>query len=164
MARFTMAWAAGVGFLIAGPALAQTHCPTDAAPLPPELATWSAAPAPLSKDAALTAGIPARAALKPTSEVTFTSAPERETKPDSFGGVLRFETPEAGTWRVSLGAGGWIDVLSGGKPVASIAHGHGPACSGIRKIVDFALPAGTYVLQISNAATNSIDVMVARAP
>lgn len=112
----------------------------------------------------LVAGTPARVALEPVLKVRFAAPPEREPKPDSFGGVIAFEVQQAGTWRVALGVGGWVDVLADGKAASSTAHGHGPACSGIRKIVDFALPAGIHTLQISGAAADSIDVMVTRAP
>lgn len=164
MGRFSGAWGVGIALLISGPALAQSDCPKDAEPLPPALAAWSATPGALSKDAVLAAGAPMRVALEPTSKIRFVAPPEREPKPGSFGGVIAFDVQQAGTWRVALSGAGWVDVLAGGKALASTAHGHGPACSGIRKIVDFALPAGTYTLQISGAAADSIDVMVTRAP
>lgn len=164
MARFSGVWGAGMAILISGSALAQSDCPAGTEPLPPALAAWSAAPGALSKGTMLVAGTPARVALESVSTVRFAAPPEREPKPDSFGGVIGFDVQQAGTWRVALSGAGWIDVLVDGKVVPSAAHGHGPACSGIRKIVDFALPAGTYALQISSAATDSIDVMVTRAP
>lgn len=156
-------WSVGIALLIASPALAQPDCPKDAEPLPPALAAWSPTPDVLSKDAVLATGSPMRVALEPT-KVRFAAPPQREPKPGSFGGVIRFDVQQAGTWRVALGAGGWIDVLTDGKAVASTAHDHGPACSGIRKIVDFTLRTGTHTLQISGAAADSIDVMVTRAP
>lgn len=164
MRCFSRAWSAGIALLVSGPALAQSDCPASAEPLPPALAAWSAAPVVLSKDAMLVAETPTRVALKPASQVQFAAAREREPKPESFGGVTGFTVPQAGTWRVALSDAGWIDVLANRNAVPSTAHGHGPACSGIRKIVDFALPAGTYTLQISGVATNSIDVMVTPAP
>ena len=46
----------------------------------------------------------------------------------------------------------------------SVAHGRGPACSGIRKMVDFALEPGLYVLQIAGNGGPSLPVMIARLP
>lgn len=163
MRRFSRVWGAGIALLISGPALAQSNCPGGAEPLPPALAAWSEAPV-VSNGVTLAAGTPVRVTLEPASKIQFAAQPEREPKPESYGGVIGFDVQQAGTWRVALSGAGWIDVLADGKVVPSTAHGHGPACSGIRKIVDFALPAGTYALQISSAATDSIDVMVTRAP
>lgn len=164
MGCFSGVWGAGMAILISGSALAQSDCPAGAEPLPPALAAWSAAPGALSKGTMLVAGTPARVALESVPTVRFAAPPEREPKPDSFGGVIGFEVQQPGAWRVALSEAGWVDVLTGGKAVPSTAHSHGPACSGIRKIVDFALPAGSYTLQISGAAGHSIDVMVTRAP
>ena len=40
---------------------------------------------------------------------------------------------------MGLSAGAWIDVVKDGAQVASSAHGHGPACSTLRKQVAFEL-------------------------
>ena len=82
----------------------------------------------------------------------------------SHGGLVGFSVTEAGTYRVALGSGAWIDVVRGGKAAASTAHGHGPACSGVRKTVDFPLTPGRYILQIAGNGTPSIAVMVTRLP
>ncbi|PZO77611.1 MAG: hypothetical protein DI632_08755 [Sphingomonas hengshuiensis] len=63
-----------------------------------------------------------------------------------------------------MGGGAWIDVVDGTHGVASVDHGHGPACSGIRKMVDFDLPAGTHVVQITGSREDSLTMMVARLP
>lgn len=80
----------------------------------------------------------------------------------SFGGTLRFTVAVAGTYRIGLGSGVWIDVIRDGKPIASVAHDHGPACSPVRKIVDFALTPGSYALQLSGGKAASVDVMVVK--
>jgi hypothetical protein len=48
--------------------------------------------------------------------------------------------------------------------LTSIAHGHGPDCSGIRKMVDFRLEAGSYVLQIVGNGAPTVRVLVASVP
>ena len=57
----------------------------------------------------------------------------------------------------------WVDVVRAGRALASSAHGHGPACTGIRKIVDFRLQPGRYVLQVSGGTSASVPVLIARA-
>ncbi len=62
------------------------------------------------------------------------------------------------------GWGAWIDVVRDGKPLESIAHGHGPACSGIRKIVDFALQPGRYLVSIDGNEAPEVSILVAAKP
>lgn len=87
--------------------------------------------------------------------------PEKPGKPATHGGLASFTVATPGTYRVALGAGAWVDVVRDGKAVASVAHGHGPACSTIRKMVDFRLTPGRYLLQIAGNADPVIPVMVA---
>ncbi len=65
---------------------------------------------------------------------------------------------------MALGSGAWIDILKGGKAVASTAHGHGPDCTGIRKMVDFPLTPGRYTLQIAANGEAALPLLVARLP
>jgi len=142
-----------------------------AAPPPPELAGWSAR-TPLAAAsnvkglgrAALVAGAPIDAKLQPVGRVGYAARPEKPGKAGSFGGLYALVVTRPGTYRIGLGAGAWIDVLKGRKPVASTAHGHGPACSGVRKMVDFPLTRGRYVLQIAGSPEALLPVMVARLP
>jgi hypothetical protein len=69
-----------------------------------------------------------------------------------------------GTYRIALGAGPWIDVLKDGKPVVSSAHSPGPSCSTVRKVVDFPLQPGRYVLQVSAAADPRLGIVVVARP
>jgi len=55
-------------------------------------------------------------------------------------------------------------VVSGGKAAASVAHSHGPDCSGVRKMVDFPLTPGTYTLQIAGSRQRAITVLVTPLP
>lgn len=52
----------------------------------------------------------------------------------------------AGTYGIASGAKGWIDLYRVGDRTAltAAAHGHGPACSGIAKIVRYTLTPGDY--------------------
>jgi len=72
---------------------------------------------------------------------------------------------EAGRYGVAGDGKVWIDVAAAdSKPLVSVDHGHGPSCSGIRKIVWFDLAAGTYQLALSKAANASVRLLVVRAP
>lgn len=142
-----------------------------AAPLPAELAGW-ASPAPLTAatdkagldKAMLVPGTAAALTLAKTADVRYPIQPEKPGGSVSHGGLVGFTIKEAGTYRVALGSAAWIDLIEGGKPVESIAHGHGPDCSGIRKMVDFPLKPGRHLLQLSANPTADMTVMVARLP
>lgn len=167
----------GAAIAAAGPVTAQNampkapQCSAAPAPLPAELSAWSEkAPAAAAADQAALANavaVPGKAvalALKPTPDVKYALRPERPGGSVSFGGMLAFDVGAKGTYRIALGSGAWIDVVKDGQAAVSSAHGHGPDCSGIRKMVDFALEPGRYVLQIVGNGTPSVPVMVARLP
>jgi len=159
---------------LASPAAAQDapeHCPENRVAFPAELAGW-ASPAPLSAaaDAAhldgatLTLGAAANATLRPTGDIHYVAQPGRPGTAGSFGGMFAFAVAQAGPYRVAIGSAAWIDVVGGGSVIASSGHSHGPACSGIRKMVDFALTPGHYVLQIAASGAATLPVMVVRLP
>ena len=86
-------------------------------------------------------------------------APERKPDVHKFGGMIPIEVKQAGRLIVALDAGAWIDLVRDGAAVKSVTHGHGPACSGIRKMVEFDVTQGRYQLQIVNAPAASIHAM-----
>lgn len=147
--------------------------PACAAPaeLPAALAGWTSA-TPLkaaadydsSRRAALVPGKAAAIALLQTPKVRYPVRPEKPGGTVSFGGVLRFTVADEGVWRVALGSGAWIDVVKDGKASESVAHGRGPACTGIRKMVDYRLAPGTYALQVAANGSETVTLMVARLP
>jgi hypothetical protein len=151
--------------------LAAPVCTQGKAVLPPELAAWSSTvPKQAAKDAktiataTLMPGQAVTAALFRTADLHYVVRPEKPGGSVSFGGLFRFAVKEAGTYRIALGSGAWIDVLKGKTAVESIAHGHGPECSDIRKMVDFSLKPGRYALQISANGGNSLPLLVTRVP
>lgn len=145
--------------------LTQQACPAGAEPVPRALSAWG-------EGAAVAAGASANAAMEidigetfavdlhPNAHFDLSVAPKRAAAPDSHGGFLDFEVATAGTYRIALSDAAWIEVIAAGKPVTSAAHGHGPACSGMRKIVDFALNPGRHLLQVSGAPGASIRALV----
>lgn len=141
------------------------------ATLPPALAGWTAKGAMTSAtqasglDAAmLTPGKAVTVALHSTRDVQYVTQPEKPGGSVAHGGVLAISIAEAGTYQVSLSSGAWIDVLKDGAATMSSAHAPGPACSGIRKTVQFPMQPGRYVIQVSANADPAIDVMVSRVP
>lgn len=112
--------------------------------------------------AILAPGVAASVTLAPERQVAFAVAPGKPGRPISYGGMITLSVPVAGTYRVALGAPAWIDMVRGGMAVVSVAHDHGPACSGIVKMVDFVLPAGPATIELSGAPTPVATTMVVR--
>jgi len=138
---------------------------------PPALAGWtskqdvsSASKADGLPRAALTIDRGATVALHPTREVSYVAQPDKPGGSVASGGLLSVSIATAGTYQVNLSSGAWIDLLQDGKAVLSTAHAPGPACTGIRKTVQFPLQPGRYVLQLSANADPTIQVMVSRVP
>ncbi len=150
---------------------APANCPADAKPLPAALSGWSdktsvdaASNAAGLQTAALIPGKAAVVTLRHTREVQYVTQPEKPGGSVAYGGLLSLDVKTAGTYQVSLNSGAWIDLLKDGAPVMSGAHAPGPACSGIRKTVQFPLQPGRYVIQLSANADPTIAVMVSRVP
>lgn len=141
-------------------------CPTPA-PLPAGLAGWArpttiSAGARAAKAPTIAVGAATTAGLVPMATLTTAAAPAKAPTGGSHGGLLAFTIPAAGRYQVALGAAAWLDVIAGGKALASVAHGHGPACTGIRKIVHFDLKPGRYLLQIAGSPSATAEVLIAR--
>lgn len=160
-----------VSLVLAGNAGAQETkgCPAIAAP-PAGFAHWGqGSPLPAAATAAdaqrnvLPRGAARKLRLLPAATVRLAAPPERADTGTSKAGLAVFDVAEAGTYRVALGGPAWIEVVRGDKPVRSVGHGHGPECSGIRKIVDFPLTPGRYLLQLSASEAPEVTVMIAAA-
>ncbi len=173
--RITFTAILTVALLASGAAGAQEmqaapKCTEMVAP-PPALAGWtgkaditSASKADGLAQAALTIDHGANVTLHPTREVSYVTQPDKPGGSVASGGLLAVSIATAGTYQVNLGSGAWIDLLQNGKAVLSTAHAPGPACTGIRKTVQFPLQPGRYVLQLSANADPTIHVMVSRVP
>jgi hypothetical protein len=144
------------------------ECATIAAPTG-ELAPWQR-PMPITtaseanRAPLLAVGQAADAALLPTPQLHYPASPEKPGGQDSFGGLIAVDIAQPGTYRVALGSSAWIDLVRDGKAVTSTAHGHGPPCSGVRKIVDFPLTPGRYTLALAANPGNQTRVLVAHLP
>lgn len=135
--------------------------------IPAELAGWTShrpvtAGATAAQAAPIAIGASARTTLIPAAQATLAVPVTKPPAEATSAGLLAFTVPAAGRYRVALGAGAWVEVIAAGKAVASVAHGHGPACSPVRKMVDFDLQPGRHLLQLSGSAASTLDVAVAR--
>ncbi len=162
--------------LLAASAFAQT--PSAAPPAAPACAAitvpadypaWGAkAPGAAAADVAglsaaeLKLGASRHAKLLPTPQVAYPLQPEKPGGTVSKGGLFSFNAPSAGTYYIAISAAAWIDVVRDGKPLEATRFGHGPDCSGIRKIVEFQLSPGAYLIQIAASPGDDLDILVDR--
>lgn len=138
-------------------------------PLPAALAGWQqgarfAAGTSAAAAAPLTIGRGATATLVAPAALDYARPAAKAGAADSFGGLFAVTIARAGRYRVALGGGAWIDVVQGDRLLSSVAHAHGPACSPIRKMVDFDLAPGRYLIQIAGSKTRDLSLMVAAVP
>ncbi|MBS0583378.1 MAG: hypothetical protein JSS42_09795 [Proteobacteria bacterium] len=142
---------------------AKPACAAEVAPSG-ALAPWSSPAAVTAgsepaKAPPLTAGKAASVTLLPTPDVHYALRPEKPGGSVSYGGLLGLDVAQAGTYRIALSTAAWIDLAGKDGALRSVAHGHGPDCTGIRKMVDYVVPAGHYTLQISANGTPRINVL-----
>lgn len=161
------AFGSGSAALAVPQAPARTACP--AAPiLPPDLADWArgassktiyAYGADLAAEWSPLGAARTELPLHRFESLRYAIAPERKPDVYKFGGMIPVAVEKPGRLVIALDAGAWIDLVRDGVVVKSVTHGHGPACSGIRKMVEYDVTQGRYLLQIVNAPTASIHAM-----
>lgn len=156
-------------------------CPATPVPLPSGLEEWVRKQPVGAGDTARTAtilplGSGVTATLLPTPQITYAVHAKKPGGPASSGGMFAFTVPARGRYRVVLGSAAWIDVLRDStlgtsgvappiqSPIPSVAHAHGPDCTGLRKMVDFDLMPGRYLLQVVGNSTAVLPMMVVRMP
>lgn len=153
--------------IVAAPEAAPV-CPATPAPLSGPLAAWNR-----PHDVTRFPAVASYAAIEPgrrvdvalsSDPIRFSVPPERTPTPGTHATVLGIRIALAGTYRVAIGTAAWLDLVKDGKVVESIAHDHGPTCSGIRKMVDFTLARGSYTLQLSGSPDTKSGVLVTRLP
>ncbi|MGC1467586.1 MAG: hypothetical protein WA792_17855 [Pseudolabrys sp.] len=88
--------------------------------------------------------------------------PERAPKsPESYAGFIRVPAvPKAGTYRITLSEGAWIDVIQNGHMVKSGAFSGATGCAGIRKSVKFGLAPTPFAIELSGTKSRTISVVV----
>jgi hypothetical protein len=104
-------------------------------------------------------------ALSPQADVKFIMPPAKRGLPDgAFAGLVHLQVPAAGSYRVSLDQGFWVDIVGDQKFVESTDFGGASGCNAPRKVVIYNLPAGDLVLQLSGAAKDHVRVTLTPAP
>ncbi|WP_425228059.1 homogentisate 1,2-dioxygenase [Sphingomonas sp.] len=147
------------------PAPAAAPCPATPVAAPAELVGWSPqthVTATASPPAALPVGRGVLATLLPAASVNLAVPTLRPPAPGSSAAVFAFTVATAGRYRVALGESVWVDVAANGSAISSVAHGHGPACSPVRKMVDFDLRPGSYRLQIVGSEQQTLSLEIVR--
>jgi hypothetical protein len=99
--------------------------------------------------------------LRPPGDARLPAPPERAAREGTFAGFASFRgAPNAGTYTISLSAGGWVDLLQDGHFLKPKAFSGATDCNGIRKIMKYEISAGPFVLQVSGSGEDSISIAI----
>jgi hypothetical protein len=103
-------------------------------------------------------------ALVPFADAKLPAPPERAPKsPDSFAGYFEAKAPpQAGSYKITLSAEGWIDVTQSGNTAKSTAFSGALGCEGIRKSVKFDLAAAPFTVELSSVKADSIKIVISK--
>jgi hypothetical protein len=103
-------------------------------------------------------------ALSPQQQIT-PAAPlgHKARKEAAFAGLALLNVSIPGNYRISLAGSGWIEVIGEHGVIASNDFAGG-GCDAPHKVVQFDLPAGTMVLQLSGVQAASMRLTITRAP
>ncbi len=154
-----------VALAVAAPALAQepVGCDKFKWPLDHERALL-ASPSQLSSGATMPQPLAAAVtlALVPLADAKLPVAPSRAPKsPDTYAGFV--DAPavaKPGTYRVTLGAPAWIDVVQNGQAVKSTAFSGASGCAGLAKSVKFELSAAPFIVELSGTTAHALSFVV----
>jgi len=103
--------------------------------------------------------------LSPQGQVTFPMAPAKKGLADgAYAGLVQVSIPSAGLYRVSLDGPFWIDVIAEGKLLASTDFTGNHECKSLRKLVEFQLPAGKVLVQLTGAPRDRVRLTVTPSP
>jgi hypothetical protein len=102
--------------------------------------------------------------LAPEGQVVFVVPPERSRPAtDNFGGVVRLRADIAGTYRIFVNQGLWIDIVAKGRLIASNDFQGRAGCQAPHKIVQYVLPGEQdLVLQLSGGRDGRVRIAITR--
>ena len=102
--------------------------------------------------------------LLPFADAKLPVPPERAPKsPDGFAGFFQAPAPsQAGSYKITLSAEGWIDVAQAGQAVKSTAFSGAMGCEGIRKSVKFELAAAPFTIELSGVKADEIKIVISK--
>jgi len=155
--------AAGLLGLDCAAAAAPSGCDQFKWPIAREQAALIApATGPLESGASLPADFGARLKLVPFAEAKLALPPERPPKfSPSYAGAFALEAPAAAAvYKITLSAGGWIDVIQDGKFLKPVAFSDAAGCANARKSVKFRFAAEPATLQLTGVGDPDIAIIV----
>jgi hypothetical protein len=103
-------------------------------------------------------------ALASQPDVRFAVPPARTRVEGAYAGLVTADISEAGRYRISLDVPAWIDVVVAGTALAAADFQGGHGCSAPHKIVEFNLPAGNALVQLSASAVGTLRFSLTRSP
>lgn len=107
-------------------------------------------------------------ALTPQDQVSFPLAPGKKALADgAYAGLARVTIHHTGLYRVALDTPFWIDVIAHGRLLASTDFTGNHQCHrprSLRKLVEFRIPAGQVLLQLSGGPWKQVRLTVTRSP
>jgi hypothetical protein len=154
-----------IALSIATPALAQepVGCDKFKWPLDRERALLASAP-PIASGAQMPKPLDAAVtlALVPLADAQLPAPPSRTPKnPESYAGFVSAPAiAKAGTYRVTLAAPAWIDVVQSGRALQSTAFSGASGCAGLAKSVKFDLVAAPFSVELSGTPAHAVTFVV----
>lgn len=113
----------------------------------------------------LAAATPYALTLFPQDKVRFAVAPGKKTIPaGANGGLAKTNVAHAGRYRISLDSSAWIDLVVTGETVPAEAFQGRPGCNAPHKVVEYELPEGDVVIQLSAALPGKVRLTVTESP
>ncbi len=82
----------------------------------------------------------------------------------AFAGFAQLNIAAAGSYRVSLDQPGWIDLVGEHGVIASSDFAGQHGCSAPHKVVQFELPAGSLLLQLTGISAAHVALTLTQAP
>jgi hypothetical protein len=100
--------------------------------------------------------------LVPQANAKLPQEPSRPPKfPDSYAGFITLPAPgSAGTYRVTIEHGAWIDVVQDGHMLKSTDHTGAVGCDGLAKSLKFDLAATPFTVEISSSTQPAVALVV----
>jgi hypothetical protein len=100
--------------------------------------------------------------LRPLADAQLPTPPERAPRSDDGkAGFVNVSAPaQPGAYRITLSAGGWIDMVQDGHFIKSGEFSGATGCEGVRKSVTFDLAAKPFVLQFSSVPADAIGIVI----
>jgi hypothetical protein len=104
-------------------------------------------------------------ALLPQTSITLrVPAGTKSSFEGAFAGYARLNIAAEGSYRVALDQPGWIDLVGDQGVIRSNDFSGQRGCSTPHKVVQFILPAGRVLLQLTGISNSHVRLTLTRAP